>query len=74
MPRYEQKTTIHLATGSAAVLVDLLAAGRGARGERWAFDRYASEVALSAGDRVIVRERTLLDPRLTAIEDNPVGV
>jgi urease accessory protein len=60
--RYEQKTAVRLESGAAAVIVDVLAAGRGARGERWAFQRYFSDLSLSIGDRMVLRERTLLDP------------
>ena len=61
--RYEQRTAVRLAPGAAAVIVDVLAAGRGARGERWAFQRYFSDLSLGAEGRVLLRERTLLDPR-----------
>ena len=61
--RYEQKTVVRLARGAAALIVDVLAAGRGARGERWAFQRHAAELAVSVGHRMVLRERTLLDPR-----------
>jgi urease accessory protein len=61
--RYEQNTTLRLAPGAAAVLVDVLAAGRGARGERWAFHRYAAEMTLMLGDRAVLHEHMLLDPR-----------
>ena len=61
--RYEQKTALRLAPGAAAVVVDMLAAGRGARGERWAFDRYAADFEVTVGTHAVLRERTLLDPR-----------
>ncbi|MFL5311250.1 MAG: urease accessory protein UreD [Myxococcales bacterium] len=59
---YLQKTELRLAPGAAAIAVDVLAAGRTARGERWAFRRYEGELAVRSGDRVLVRERLLLDP------------
>ena len=59
---YEQKTELRLAPGAAAVAVDVLAAGRSARGERWAFRRYGGELSVRSGDRLLVRERLLLDP------------
>ena len=59
---YEQKTELRLAPGAAAVAVDVLAAGRSARGERWAFRRYSGELSVRSGERVLVRERLLLDP------------
>jgi urease accessory protein len=61
--RYEQRTCVRLASGAAAVIVDVLAAGRGARGERWAFHRYFSDLSLSGAGGSLLRERTLLDPR-----------
>lgn len=67
--RYQQKTVVRLAAGAAAVIVDVLASGRGARGERWAFQRHASELAVSVGDRMVLRERTLLDPRHGRLDD-----
>ncbi|HYV67484.1 MAG TPA: urease accessory protein UreD [Myxococcales bacterium] len=60
--RYEQRTELHLAPGAAAVAVDVLACGRSARGERWAFRRYQGELCVRSGDRVLVDERLLLDP------------
>ena len=59
---YEQTTELRLTPGAAAVAVDVLAAGRTARGERWAFRRYRGELCLRTGDRTLVRERLLLDP------------
>jgi urease accessory protein len=59
---YEQRTELRLAPGAAAIAVDVLAAGRTARGERWAFRRYGGELSVRSGDRVPVRERLLLDP------------
>jgi urease accessory protein len=59
---YEQTTELWLAPGAAALAVDVLAAGRTARGERWAFRRYRGELCVRSGDRTTVRERLLLDP------------
>jgi urease accessory protein len=61
--RYRQRTDVRLAAGASAVLLDVLTAGRGARGERWAFRRYSSELELRIDDRIVVQERTLLDQR-----------
>jgi urease accessory protein len=60
--RYHQRTEIALAPGAALVCVDVFLSGRSARGERWAFERYASELTLRLGDRVILAEKVLLDP------------
>jgi len=59
---YRQKTELRLAAGAAAVAVDVLASGRSARGERWAFRRYEGELSLRSGDRLLMAERLLLDP------------
>jgi len=60
--RYEQRTEIALAPGASVVSVDAFLSGRSARGERWAFERYASELILRLGDRAILSEKVLLDP------------
>jgi urease accessory protein len=60
--RYHQRTEIALAPGAALVFVDALLSGRSARGERWAFERYVSELTLRSGDQVILAEKVLLDP------------
>jgi len=59
---YQQTTELRLAPGAAALAVDVLAAGRTARGERWAFRRYRGELCVRSGDRTLIRERLLLDP------------
>ncbi len=60
--RYHQRTEVRLERGAAVVLVDMLSAGRTARGERWAFRRYSGELMLRAGGGALVDEATLLDP------------
>jgi urease accessory protein len=60
--RYESRCEVRLAPGGSLVLVDALAAGRSARGERWAFSRYASRLLLVAGCRTVLDETVLLDP------------
>jgi len=59
--RYRQRTEVRLAPGAGAVVVDVLAAGRSARNERWAFRSYSGELVLWMSDRPVVHERTLLD-------------
>ena len=61
--RYSQRTEIAVAPKGALVLADILVAGRTARGERWAFKRYAAELTLRMGERVVLAESVLLDPR-----------
>ena len=60
---YSQRTEIAVAPKGALVLADILVAGRTARGERWAFKRYAAELTLRMGERVVLAESVLLDPR-----------
>ncbi|MGZ5971412.1 MAG: urease accessory protein UreD, partial [Polyangiales bacterium] len=55
--RYAQKTCVTLAGGSLAY-VDVLTAGRVARGERWAFARVSSELAIEGA----LHDAVLLDP------------
>ena len=59
---YQQRTELRLAPGAAAVAVEVLASGRSARGERWAFRRYQGDLSLRSGDRLLLSERLLLDP------------
>jgi urease accessory protein len=67
--RYRQRTELRLAAGGNAVLVDALTAGRGARGERWAFRSYSGELVLRIDDRVVLQERTLLDQQHGAVAE-----
>jgi urease accessory protein len=61
--RYEQRIDVDLADEDATlVLVDTLTCGRAARGERWAFTRYASRTRVSRAGRVLVIDAVLLDP------------
>jgi urease accessory protein len=60
--RYEQAIEIELAPGASLWLIDGYSCGRSARGERWAFSRYASRTTIvRAGARSIV-DATRLDP------------
>jgi urease accessory protein len=56
--RYAQEIAIELQPGGSLVLVDGLAAGRSARGERWRLARYASAITVGAG----LRDAVVLDP------------
>ncbi|MGK4002520.1 urease accessory protein UreD [Sorangium sp. So ce1036] len=60
--RYEQHIDVALAEDASLVLVDAMTSGRSARGERWAFDRYASRVRVRRGGRAALLDATLLDP------------
>jgi urease accessory protein len=61
--RYEQSIDVHLEDDDATlVLVDALTCGRAARGERWAFARYASRTRVCRAGRLMALDATLLDP------------
>ncbi len=60
--RYEQSLSLDLAAGASLVLVDAFTAGRSARGERWAFHRYAARTAVSLAGAPLVHDSILLDP------------
>jgi len=59
---YEQRTELRLLPTASAIVVDVLASGRAARGERWGFRRYSGELSVRMGDRLVAAERLLLDP------------
>lgn len=58
---YAQRTAVDLAPGASLVLLDGLHAGRVARGERWAFDRFASRLDVRRDGRLALSDRVLLD-------------
>lgn len=60
--RYEQRQAFDLAASASLLAVDWVTSGRMARGERWAFDRYASTTTIRVGGRLLARESTTLDP------------
>lgn len=59
---YRQRARVSLAEGATLVWVEVLAAGRVARGERWALARYRTELSVERGGREILRDGLLLDP------------
>lgn len=66
---FSQRQEIFLHPTAGLMLLDWCCSGRVARGERWAFDRYASRIAVSetSGDnaahpRLIFLDSLLLDP------------
>ena len=59
--RYEQRATIRLARGASLAWLDVLACGRAARGERWAFSRYASRTRVVREDAVACDDALVLD-------------
>lgn len=61
--RYEQSNDVELEDDLATlVLVDAFTCGRAARGERWAFERYASRTHVTRTGRLLVHDAVLLDP------------
>jgi urease accessory protein len=61
--RYEQRQRFDLAAGASLLLVDAVVAGRTARGERWAFERYATRNSVRVGGRLVVADALVLAPR-----------
>jgi urease accessory protein len=59
---YEAEQEFHLSADSSLVVVDWFTSGRAACGERWAFDRYASRIAIFRQRERLVVDSTLLDP------------
>ncbi len=66
--RYRQEASFELAGGASLLVVDSLASGRSARGERWAFDAYGSRNTVSVDGRVVMSEAV----RLVAGEGPPL--
>src|SRR5580704_8089321 len=60
--RYEQVIDIALAPSASLLLVDGYSCGRSARGERWAFSRYASRTTIVRGGARSIVDATRLDP------------
>lgn len=60
--QYLQRQEFRLAAGSGLVLVDWLNAGRAARGERWAFNRFHSRNEVFFDGRRAFLDSLLLDP------------
>lgn len=65
---YTQRQEFRLASGAGLVLVDWLSSGRAARGERWAFNRFASRNEVFIND-----ERVFLDALSLGAKDNLAG-
>lgn len=61
--RYEQRQRFELASGASLLLVDAFVAGRTARGERWAFERYRSQNEVRVGGRLALGDTLVLVPR-----------
>jgi urease accessory protein len=61
--RYEQNVDVSLAPSSSLCLLDGYTCGRSARGERWAFSRYASRTTVRRAGAVALVDAVRLDPR-----------
>ena len=60
---FHQDMTVRLGNGALAVLAEIVAPGRLARGEAFAYRDYSSGLCVvNAHDRVLLRERTRLQP------------
>lgn len=55
--RYRQETHVHLAPGASAFLLELVAPGRAARGEAWAWERLEMLTEVRRDGRLILAER-----------------
>ncbi|RKG96089.1 urease accessory protein UreD [Corallococcus sp. CA053C] len=67
--RYSQTLDVTLAAGASLVLADVVTAGRSARGERWAFLRYASRLRIAREGRTVLDERQVLDAEHGALPE-----
>lgn len=67
--RYEQAIDIALDPSASLCLVDAYSCGRSARGERWAFARYASRTTVTRGSARAIVDATRLEPHHGAIAD-----
>jgi urease accessory protein len=60
--RFCQRVTLDVAAGGSAVLGDVVVPGRLARGERFAFERYAARVSASGPDGLLFEDATHIAP------------
>lgn len=65
--RFRQQTTIHLSQGAGLFWWEILAPGREARGELFAYDRLQLSIDVSTPNRLIASERVRLEPQTTEI-------
>jgi urease accessory protein len=66
--RYTQRIDVDLAPSASLLLLDGYTCGRGARGERWQFSRYASRTTVRRGGAPVLIDATRLDPA-----EGPIG-
>ena len=65
--RYRQDTTIHLAQGAGLFWWEIVAPGREARGEQFAYERLQLNLAIKADGRIVALERSQLAPQQYAL-------
>jgi urease accessory protein len=65
--RFRQQTTIHLSQGAGLFWWEILAPGREARGELFAYDRLQLSIDVSTPNRLIASERVCLEPQTTEL-------
>ena len=61
--RYRQNTTIHLGAGAGLFWWEMVAPGREARGERFAYERVELNLAIRAVGKLVALERNRLEPQ-----------
>lgn len=59
---FDQTITVRLDAGASLILWDALAAGRVARGERWAFSHFSNQIKITLSDGKSLEERYALAP------------
>lgn len=67
--RFEQRIEVDLAESASACIVDLLHAGRVARGERWAMASYRNELVVARNGVNAIRDALSLDPTHRSVAD-----
>jgi len=65
--RFRQQTSIHLAPGAGLFWWEIIAPGREARGELFAYHRLELKMDIWAANRIVAAERVRLEPQLHAL-------
>jgi len=65
--RFRQQTSIHLASGAGLFWWEILAPGREAHGELFAYERIELAMDIWAANRLIAAERVRLEPQVRAL-------
>ena len=67
--RYQQSIDVALDSSASLCLLEAYSCGRSARGERWAFARYASRTTVTRGGTRSIVDATRLDPQQGPLPD-----